>query len=761
MASKIKVVGNYKSDSGLFDVFNFRKMVEPDTLKYTKPPFVTDTESLRMDPEDEELTLALRHIIKKHPEWNHWMNRMKYNTLSAYQDAIQCIAPPQYSKRWLLANQDADIVWPYLVSLHNDLVDFWESHGRPAELEDTIRQMLSNRSKRIPHRPSFFTSSKWISKAYPARERLDAFRDTWWAYMYRDFQLVDPSEIPWSSPKGSSLGPDHRLVDGSFYELEDLLFPSTKKGMFSAAKRPDYSHIKSQFFEDRDNPRGVVNSTEYLLEHAGDKINASNLETYLNDPHQPISRAGSGERDTSQDGYLGEIKKINRSDLTNLSSKNRYNERIVQNDGKIFIEDGLGDNKKVNQDLSARGFEGLGDTARRINSTVQPDQWGLNFLFHCCLHKLESSPAGFPGLAKERLDRANEFIRYYLSKGWCVRILNGDRSNAEKWCTSNWDQYLQFVYPEAIRRIENGIKRPIIVPANDGLIVANHVLASGCHDTTPRNMGAGNSTSIDALTTVAKQCNVTLPDKVIVEAITYHWTNATPRCELQHRFACCKFSDTDDIFCLIASPMNLDSVKLDENIISEGHLDLSITKQYAGFGLVADVTLASDWVKGNLSNQSKQAIRPESFGVAIKDYGAMYQRAKSSGILPIIDKNWKQFFNEGISSIQDATSLYFKALESIGMSPIEELNLYSPAHLSMIMDIPGLSSEEKRNILTSRDPMTMGTSISSDTKEKLYHMFSEYLADDLVRYREVRSAIETDLFKTYSTHIDFGVRITN
>jgi hypothetical protein len=95
------------------------------------------------------------------------------------------------------------------------------------------------------------------------------------------------------------------------------------------------------------------------------------------------------------------------------------------------------------------------------------------------------------------------------------------------------------------------------------------------------------------------------------------------------------------------------------------------------------------------------------------------------------------------------------------MSPLEELNLYSPAHLSMIMDIPGLSSEEKRNILTSQDPMTMGTSISSDTKEKLYNMFSEYLKDDLAHYREVRSAIETDLFKTYSTHIDFGVRTTN
>lgn len=750
MPSKFALVDYFRSNSGLLDVYPFQKMpADVNAARYVRAPFIEDIDVSRMDSEDEAMTLSLRHALKKHPEWNSWANHIKYNYLMPYQDAIQFMRPPRSGKPYMLANADAKEVWPFLLDVHNLLVKRWRETG-DAGLEDTIRQILSNRAKRCPHRPSFMTAKKWVSKRKPSEAITSAFRDSVWALLYDNYRRVEPAELPWTSPKITSMGPNKILVDGSPYKTSDLLYPKSNEGIFKALKRKDGSVVKGGYLNDRDHPRGVIQSTKYMLDHAGDNVTASNLESYLNDIHDPISKAGSGERSTSQDGYIQDIKVMSLSEIDHLSTKRRRCEslRLSDDQSKIDVTEGLGDNAAVNEDLVKHGFHGMCETDRRINAMEQPNQWGLNFMMHCCFHEMEKSASGFPSQEPKRMDRMRNFIRRYKSLGWKVFVITGDRSNAEKWITSNWE-WVKMLYPPKIREIEDGIKKPIIIASNIGPICCNHVLSSGSHDTTPRNVLPGACTAENEYYTWTRDYGVEISEEEFVWKMNFHWLRATPDVVYGDRIAFCKDANTDDILDFCAIKPGLPDPKVSEGFLEDQRLEMNVGSEALSFGLITDIN-KEPYIWPNSSNQSKQGFRPEGWGFALKDYFGLYLRNKAAGTLDILDYAWRKHFGRGVDSIKDVIDLYPQTIKRWGGSLLEDVNLYSPSSRDMLLAMPDLSDEERMGVLTSVDPMNTGVQIDPEIKVELYSMLNEYLDSDLVYYRSLLTE-KTQQFNLRST----------
>lgn len=721
-----------KYHTGLLAAFPFMRLTNKDA-KIAVKKCCHSSELIACDPKEEALTKALRYFLKQRPQQFSWAKNIRYNDLCPYLDDIQYLAPPGAPKRYYMSSDPA--IWAFLLDLHNDLVYEMIHNNRP-ELEDIVRIVLTNNAKRIPFRPSFMKTPNFVSKMLPSETYVELYGKSIWCHLLDNY-AESGADIPWSSPKETSVGPSRKLATGESFTTDQVLYPNVKEGYLSAIRRKDYSVVKSgHFVNDPSLPRGVIHELDYLLKNADKEPTPANLSELLLAPEDPISKAASGERRTSQDGYKNEPGKFKREDLKHLYSKDRDMEELFEDsDGSMKIRISHGDNKKANETLSSMGYEGLGATDRRINGTDQHNQWPMQYLMHRCFHSLEAGASGFLGVEPTRVQRFVRAIEKFRSMGWRVAIIRGDGTNSEKWCGVH-AHYLDNLFPPCVKRIKQGIKSKIIIAASDGLMMADEPLTSGDWSTTPENfLFNGCRVTYQYYLWVHGQTGVS--EEEFTWRLNHHLMTATDVVIFGNKIGFCKTMNTDDIFDLVAWAPGVSPLSFDERWLEDNHFTIETTEKAEGFSLRVDLTRAP-YVVADEARSGKQAVHPEGFGCAVKDYHARYNRGKQAGILDIIDRNEKKHFGVGVAAYAGADTAYPLMLQSMGASINDDYDQYSGEGRRYFEQMKLLALSERGGDLTLDDPMTGGVVIPSETKHALSERWDGYLQDDIAQYADYK-----------------------
>lgn len=376
----------------------------------------------------------------------------------------------------------------------------------------------------------------------------------WHDFLRKESRFVCLEDIAVYGHQQSTSGPPFTDCNGRFYDAMDVYYGVDRdvEARNLAALRKNFTFIKKGFYP----LFGKVFEDQYEVARLGGWINykGSYVQAYLN---HVLSTSVPGYRFNSIDKVLNAEKGVRYTKDYVFKSKDRT--------GSVLVPDGCITGKLDTTTYSAdidriakKQYHLAVQRAREIEAVGWVSQVPAAVGAQMMTRWVERSVNGFASTEPHVIDGYNKFLtRCTQFSGGSFCFLNGDRSNAETYVTTNFEEYQKLILPELL-----GIYKVqcTVVKFRENHVFVVEGLNSGCGRTTELNWYAGTH---EAIYTIAKLTNN--PIGIVASAYFNSVLEEQPYFELDG-YIIKLFMCTDDIPLIIYS---YGGKKLDMSVIEK------------------------------------------------------------------------------------------------------------------------------------------------------------------------------------------------
>lgn len=731
MGSKYVITGTNTEGHWSNWSYLYQKKTLEDPELYYDAKFVKDVWFQPEDPIDSGLT-ELSHIIaKKRPALRDVLLRSRYEPLASNIDRLAMPAPPDTGLFYFTyVKGNAPVYW-YFMYLYHDLVLKRALAEKDETLLEGARMMCINYAFSIPYNPEFHKGEDFHSDPqhqYPD-EWYEEFRSCFWRAMWAEFDALDWHSVHCHVRAHTSIG-DNKDVYGNPFSTKDILTPVSNRHTSPKVKKKNGSTIKAGYINQIDQWRSDAQYFERLCHDAEQILSGNNLEDRLN--NDTIARCLNFIRESSPDGSLIDEPYQNLKDINSLTSKNRSGSivRLVDNEPKIMYFEGQ--TGILNQYYREKyGMKGFAARRRRVNCTNIPLQRALNFFLHGVTKRMESGDGGFLAYKKPLLERHEQFRRLYNK----VIMLKGDRTNAEKYISSNRDMMEKLWDPVFHKLIFNGY-RPKIMPDKDrSWRVMSQTFGSGEATTSFENILAGNSEKIFIFckaATILYKWDLKRQLEFIKRAVDMITTHEFAVLEISSNMGLWLNLSTDDIGDEIGSNSaeELEKFKaaVDVEWLKERKMKIEFAEATMSYGVLFNNGV---WTPGTGSSL-KQVGSIENPGDYLRDCFSVYTRVMDSGTAyefnSALKETLRKFnlpYSKGIEAYKDAVPLYARRCSEFKTALEDDVNLYSSSQIRFMEQLLRNSGSSEKDIELALNPNDVEKEIpmSIQAKDRFLNYF--------------------------------------
>lgn len=524
----------------------------------------------------------------------------------------------------------------------------------------------------------------------------DRYARMWHSFISVLSNKIELSDIKIYAHKDTTPGPPFSFSNGFFYAPEDFRYGDEYDFLQNVviALRKDYSLIKRDWFNKFD----YIHSAQVHYSGVGiDNLHEDDvIRLYKN---CVLPTAVPGYRKNSIDAADIDVE-------TDFNIKRRYYTKNRQfglfRGGFVH---GTIDNKKLTDYVNSRAnmkYFFATNRSREITNVSWPSQASAFVSTKMIMTWLEHSRSGFASVQPEVVSSYNSFIKRVKERAFDIIFLNGDRSNAETFVTTNYDEYQKLVLPDL---------RKLYLWQNSIVMFAEqyyytHGLPSGIARTTELNWYAGTH---EALTVIADIFNCQV--EYILDVYTTSVLNSDDFFVVGD-FMIKLFMPTDDIPLIIAGNVDAieDEIKKAIRKSEKRRMSWIMNREMiTTFG----VDITRDGMSAAKVSVISKLFYSESPGFFVKDCFSLVSKLD---MLPYelrrdIIRLYEQSFSTRIGGIRKAAEGFKKWLSDFGIPIDSVISMYSP------------SSQVMYGSFVSENSITESARVPSDHIKAIFNFY--------------------------------------
>lgn len=272
----------------------------------------------------------------------------------------------------------------------------------------------------------------------------DDYALEWHNFIRDNIINADIEDVKFYAYKETSIGPPFAYANGTFFTIDDILYGHAEdmETVMQVALKKDFSVVKKSFF-----PlfTAIHDEQVYVSQIGLENYTGSIVDLYL---RSILPTAVEGFRMNSIDKVIN----ISKEEEANLHTSYYTKDRAFN----LFLPGGILFGK-INSRLFSQfcadicGYKySFGAVRRRgILNMSWPSQASSLVSSKMVMAKLEDSNNGFANTSDVSVDGYKAFLSHCYSLGYGKFIfLNGDRSNAETFVTTNYSKFRLLIPPE-------------------------------------------------------------------------------------------------------------------------------------------------------------------------------------------------------------------------------------------------------------------------------------------------------------------------
>lgn len=487
------------------------------------------------------------------------------------------------------------------------------------------------------------------------------YLNVWHKFLRKLISLAEIDKIKFYSHKNTSPGPPFSFVDGLFYSKDDILYGSSSdmSNMVQIALKKDYTAVKKTyfpFFED-------IHFQQVRLSEIGLlNLNESVIKYYLS---SVLPTAVIGYRFNNIDKVFNVDKDTKvTTDYLCLTKDRQFS--IV---GPKKIRVGKLNNKKFTEDVIDKGdfkYKFASQRTREVVNFNWPSQCSATVNSKMVTQFIEESVNGFASVAPHVVASYKRFVDYANGKGSDFLFINGDRSNAETFVTTNYDEFRQLILPELVKLYD--FQDTVVILENNPYVVSG--LPSGMGRTTELNWYMG---TFEAIFTISQMI------RVDIRSVLLKYTE----CVLSNadfftinEFDIKLFMVTDDIPLIITGPVE----KLDLSILNKGKERFMeweySSEKMSTFGMTFD----KYQIKANDVSVVAKLCYNEHPGFFVKDCFSMDAKMTMlpDDLRSDINELFLKHFGTDLAFYKSAGQAFLGWLSELGIPINAAVDIYSP-----------------------------------------------------------------------------------
>lgn len=511
--------------------------------------------------------------------------------------------------------------------------------------------------------PAIYANDDYLSQF----EIPESYCLRWHNFIRKNILEADIDDVKFYAYKETSIGPPFAYANGTFFSINDILYGQAEdmETVMQVALKKDFSVVKKSFF-----PlfSAIHDEQVYVSQIGLDNYKGSIIDLYL---RSILPTAVEGFRMNSIDKVIN-IKDTEDATLNNeYYTKDRAFNLFLP--GSILF--GKIDSRKFSKlcaDLCGYKYSFGAVRRRGILNMAWPSQASSLVSSKMVMAKLEDSSNGFANTSDVSIDGYREFLRHCYSRGsGKFLFLNGDRSNAETFVTTNYDKFRLLIPPE-LRKLYDFQDSAFVL--GDGTRPTYFIegLPSGSGRTTELNWFAGTYEAIYTLSEILKE-----PIHTVLDAYLTSVENEQPFFNIGE-FTIKLFMPTDDIPLVIYGPTErLDLTCTQDSISSQRKMEWNVNSE-------AMTTFGMNITKDGLSAAQVSVISKlfysEHPGFFVKDCFSTHSKLV---MLPHdlrrdIDRLLTKFYGIDEVFYQAAGNAFLGWLKDLGIPLSAVVDQYSP-----------------------------------------------------------------------------------
>lgn len=515
-------------------------------------------------------------------------------------------------------------------------------------------RLLVNHAFNCPHSQIIYPRPDYKSELGITDDRAQIFNS--FLRLLVDKTSIDDFDLRANS--ATSPGPPYTMREIGFYMNEDIYYGNLEdiQSNFIEALKKDYYVVKSSWFPEIE--RIYFDQWEFVPEN----VNIDNFLYYL--LNHILICADRGYRFNSID------KVLNPDDVENPNflgvTKDRKYSYIDKNGYHYGTIDNLSLLKaaiKVTKMLHGMAV----NRQRLINRAGWVSNSASMVITKMVTTSIEESCNSFASLRPKVLDGYKEFLRVCAMRGGCFHFINGDRSNAETFVTSNFDEFIRLIPPEWHKLYRAQCTVLMYGPT----YYAYQGLPSGIAKTTELNWIMGTYEAINAISKLVRASFVS-----VAEAYFSSVLNEVPYFEI-NGYIIKLFMPTDDIPLVIYGPRIDNVVK----ILGTGTGQMEWACDYTEMVTFGMHFSAIELKAAQISPIAKFFYdeHPGFFYKSCFSLIAKYDNADRD-VKTLANKLYKKHFNCDINEFRPFAHLYMSWLQSLGIKLEDIFDQYSPSN---------------------------------------------------------------------------------
>lgn len=474
---------------------------------------------------------------------------------------------------------------------------------------------------------------------------------------------AEVDDVKFYMHKNTTPGPPFTFFGGVAYDPNDILYgPEVDfQTLTMLALRKDYTNVKKTF---------LVNA-KYIHEK---QVYYSEDTTRLREEFQKAYFEGVLAVGVEGGRLNGSDAPINISPSDKASINNTYYVKprhftIFENG---YVRFGTIKTNKLTDFLineSRAGWGGGLARPRGVANMCWASQISPAINTKMLTHKLEEGPNGFASNSDVCSHAYKAYLQEcYVNKGSFI-FLNGDRSNAESFVTTNYDQFGKLVLPE-LKNLYSFQNRAYMLGRNNYYF---NGLASGMARTTELNWHAG---TYEAIYTISKLLNVTISEvaqayfQSIIKEDNFFRVGS---------FIIKLFMCTDDIPLVIYGDIDKLNLKFLESAeVKDRMMKWEINaEKMSTFGM----TFTKHQLVPNEVSVIAKLFYSEHPGFFIKDCFSLYSKLQmlNSDLKFDVLNLLKKHYNVDEGFYADASKAFFGWLKEFGVNVSTVVDIYSPS----------------------------------------------------------------------------------
>lgn len=542
-----------------------------------------------------------------------------------------------------------------------DLFNLCKSHGLYEP------KLLINHALLQPWWPSIYKNPDYKAELTISDGYAGLFHDLQ-RHLIRSSSLED---VRFYMHKNTTPGPPFTFFGGHPYDPKDILYGHDvdKQMLTMLALRKDYSNVKKTFLANAE----YIHEKQVYYSKNFDALRRDFLKCYfegilpvgveggrLNGPDAPVNI------DPSETASIHKTYYVKARNFTIFEHGSvRFGTILVEKLTDYLIKE------------SGAGWGGGLARPRGVANMCWASQISPAINSKMLTHKLEEGPNGFASTSDVCSHAYNAFLAECNANSGDFLFLNGDRSNAESFVTTNYEQFSKLVLPELydLYRFQNAAYM---------LGRCNYYfngLASGMARTTELNWHAG---TYEALYTLSSLLRASIEDVALAyfESIKREDNYFVYNGYIIKLFMC-----TDDIPLIIFGNLSkLDLSCLQDKKASKRKMKWNVSKDsMSTFGM----TFTKHSLKANEVSVVSKLFYSEHPGFFVKDCFSLYSKLQmltpdvKRDILDLLYKHYKT----GESFYADASKAFFGWLAEFGVNVSTVVDIYSPSGKIMYGDL--------------------------------------------------------------------------